>query len=107
MSSLALKLNRRVTLQRPSSGKDAVGQPITNWQDVVTIWAHIRNENGAQTIQAGAEVSKVKSSVRIRYRTGVTEDMRVLYGAVVYRIEAILPDEEGKQFMDLVCEVIK
>lgn len=107
MSSFALKLNRRVTLQRHAAGKDALGQPNTNWQDVLTVWAHIRNENGVQTLKAGAETSKLKASIRIRYRTGLTEDMRVLYGAVAYQIAAILPDEEGKQFIDLVCEAIK
>lgn len=107
MTSFALKLNRRVVLQRRVAGKDALGQPNTGWQDVATVWAHIRNENGAQTIKAGAETSALKSSIRIRYRSGLTEDMRVLVGAAAYQIQAILPDEEGKQFIDLVCEVIK
>lgn len=107
MSNLALKLNRRVTLQRPSAGKDALGQPNTTWQDVVTVWAHIRNENGMQMLKAGAEVSKLKASIRIRYRIGLTEDMRVIYGSLVYQVAAIVPDEEGKQFIDLVVEAIK
>lgn len=107
MTSFSLKLNRRVVLQRRVAGKDALGQPNTGWQEVAPVWAHIRNENGAQTIKAGAETSKLKASIRIRYRSGLSEDMRVLYGAIAYQIQAILPDEDNKQFVDLVCEAIK
>lgn len=99
------KLNSRVTLQQQSEEFDELGQPLTTWTDVATIWADIRNMGGIESIKADATASVVKSSIRIRYRTGVTAGMRVLHGSTAYNITAVLPDVSGKRFVDLVCEV--
>jgi SPP1 family predicted phage head-tail adaptor len=97
------KLNRRVTIQQLDAGRDALGQPVQTWSDVATVWANILLKNGAQTLKADANVSIVQASVRIRRRSDVTAGMRVLHGAVVYDIQAVLPDEENRTHTDLVC----
>lgn len=99
-------LNRKVTIQSPSTSRDALGQPIDAWTTLATVWANIRHPNGAETIRGDAEVSIVKASIRIRYRTDVTTAMRVMHGSTVYEIKAVLPDAVDKDFVDLVCEVI-
>ena len=101
------RLNRRVTITAPGPGVDEIGQPI----DVVPVvvakpWANIRHLNGTESIKAGAETSIVKASIRIRYRDGIDAGMRVLHKAVVYEIKAVLPDEAGREYVDLVCEVV-
>lgn len=100
-------LNRRVTIQQRQTGFDEVGQPIDGWADVVTVWANIAHKSGLQTIKADAPISVVQASIRIRYRTGVDAGMRVLYGATTYDIRAVLPDAAGRDFVDLVCEVLQ
>ena len=59
-------LNRRVTLQAPGTTQDELGQPITGWTDVATVWASVRHVSGLEAIKSGADVSVVKVSVRIR-----------------------------------------
>ena len=59
-----------------------------------------------EAIKAGAVTSKVQTSIRLRYRTGITSGMRVVCGGVVYNILAVLPDLAGKGHVDLVCEVL-
>lgn len=101
------RLNRRVTIMAPGAEVDDIGQPI----DVVPVvvakpWASIRHLNGTETIKAGAEASIVKASIRIRYRAGIDAGMRVLHKEMAYEIKAVLPDEAGRQYVDLVCEVV-
>jgi SPP1 family predicted phage head-tail adaptor len=98
------KLNKRVILQQLVAGQDAIGQPVQTWSALATVWANVLLKSGAQTIKAGADVSTVQASIRIRRRTDVTAGMRVLDGATVYDIKAVLPDEESKERIDLVCE---
>lgn len=100
-------LNKRVKIQHLAAGQDAIGQPVMTWSDFATVWASIRHPSGLQAIKGDADVSVVKASIRIRYRTDITAGMRVLHGAVVYDIKAVLPDESGKVHADLVCEVAK
>lgn len=100
------RLNSLVIIQSRSAGQDATGQPLTTWADVATVWAHIRHPGGLEAIKADAVVSVVQASVRIRYRAGLTAGMRLLHGATVYEISAVLPDEAGRQWTDLVCQVV-
>lgn len=99
-------LKWRCTLQQPATGQDALGQPLTGWVEVSRFWADIRQTGGLEAIKAGAVTSKVQTSIRLRYRTGITSGMRVVCGGVVYKILAVLPDLVGKRHVDLVCEVV-
>lgn len=100
-----VSLNHRVTIQARTSGQDEIGQPVETWADVATVWASVAYLSGLQAIKAGADVSILKASVRIRYRTGLDAGMRITHGAVVFDIKAVLPDAR-KQYVDLVCEVV-
>lgn len=100
-------LNRRITVQKKGAGEDEWGTPLPNvWIDVCRPWASIKNLSGLGAIKADAEASVVKTSIRIRYRTDITAGMRVLHGSTVYDIKAVLPDAAGREFIDLVCEVV-
>lgn len=102
------KFNRKVTVQRRSAGQDAAGQPVETWEPVASdIWANVLTQNGLETIKADRPVSQVKASIRIRWRTGIDAGMRVLLGAAVYEIQAVLPDEAGREYVDLACELIQ
>ena len=99
-------MNRRCQLQSPSQSVDELGQPIPGWTDVATLWASIRHLSGVESIKADAAVSTVRASIRIRWRPGLNAGMRVVHGAQVYGIEAVLPDVGGREFVDLVAEVV-
>lgn len=98
------RLNRRVTIKQLVEGQDEIGQPIQTWADLATVWANIKHKSGAESIRADQDVSIVQASIRIRRRTDVTAAMRVHHGATVYEIRAILPDEDRREHVDLVCE---
>ena len=100
------RLNRRVTLQSPSQSVDEIGQPIPGWTDVATVWGDIRMKSGLESIKAGASVSVVQASVRIRYRSGVNAGMRLVHNLVAYDIKAVMPDIGGREYLDLVCEAV-
>lgn len=101
------RLNRRCTLQSPSQSVDAIGQPTPGWTDVATVWGDIRLKSGLESIKAGAPVSTVPVSIRVRYRTDLDASMRIVHGSTVYAVKAVMPDVAGRQFTDMVCEVAK
>ena len=73
---------------------------------MASVWANVRHVSGLQAIRAGADVSVVQVSVRIRYRTDINAGMRLLHGSDVYDIRAVLP-ESGRQYVDLVCQKVQ
>ena len=98
------QLKHRITLQRPTGAQDAWGTPeAAGWEDVALVWADFRYQSGSESIRAGADVSIVRASVRIRWRAGIDAGMRVLYQGQAYDIEAVLPGGD-RQHLDLVCK---
>lgn len=100
------RLDSRVTIQAPDTTTDALGQPIPGWTDVATVWADIRMKSGLESIKAGSPVSTVQASIRIRYRAGINAGMRIVHNLTNYNITAVMPDVGGREFVDLVCEVV-
>lgn len=100
------RLNRRCTLQQPGTTTDALGQPIPGWTDVATVWGDIRVKSGLESIKAGASVSTVQASIRIRYRAGINAGMRIVHNLTAYDITAVMPDVGGREYVDLVAEVV-
>ena len=101
---LAGKLNRRITIEQRSTTQDAIGQPVETWTTVAELWADIRYQRGLEAIKAGADISVVGASIRIRYRTGIDAGMRVTHGADVFNIQAVLPDAGRREYVDLACQ---
>jgi len=100
------RLNRRCVIQQPGTATDELGQPIPGWTDVATVWADIRMKSGLEAIKAGAPVSTVQASIRIRYRGDVNAGMRVVHNLVAYDIVAVMPDASGREFVDLACQAV-
>ena len=100
------RLNRRCTLQQPGTTTDELGQPIPGWTDVATVWADIRMKSGLEAIKAGAPVSTVQASIRIRYRSGINAGMRIVHNLTAYNITAVMPDVGGREYVDLIAEVV-
>jgi SPP1 family predicted phage head-tail adaptor len=97
-------LNRMVQIQQRTSVPDDIGQPQDVWVSVAAVWASIRQPRGLEAVRADKPASEVQTSIRVRYRTNVDAGMRVLHGASVYHVEAVLQDDAGRQWTDLVCK---
>ena len=72
------KLDRRITLQRPSTTRGELGGQITTWAAVATVWANIRDLTGRETFAAQAAGSHVSQVISIRHRTDIDATCRVL-----------------------------
>lgn len=98
------QLRNRVTIQARATATDDWGQPVEQWQPHATCWADVRMVSGMEAAKAGAEISRTRVSVRIRFRDGINSGMRALIAGAVYDIKAVMPDLAGRSYVDLVCE---
>ena len=103
------KLNRRCKLQSQTGGVDSIGQPVDTWADVVSFWADIKVTSGYEIAKSDAPTQVNRVSIRSRFTLSAFADagMRVVHGDTVYNIEAVIPDTAGREYVDLVCEVLK
>ena len=105
----ASNLRHFVTIEAPPApdASDDEGNQLKDWTEVCRVWADIRLPGGLESIRAGAEVSIVRASIRIRYRSDISAAMRVVHAGVQYNVKAALPDLVRKRHIDLVCEVVR
>ena len=96
-------LDRRVTIERRAVVDDPLGGEIITWVLLATLWANFRNTTGAEAIRNDVQVGTTKASIRIRYREDIDQTCRLLHRGLVYQIEQVLPDQQGREYVDLVC----
>lgn len=97
-------LDQRITVQSASTSVDALGQRVETWSDVCTVWAQAQPLRGREFFAAGAIQSEAAVRFRMRYRTGITGAMRVVWQSVPHAIVAEPVDVDGgKHTLELMC----
>lgn len=106
MGLAAGSLNRLVRIQRAEQRENPANEPDPQWVDVGRAWASIKHTSGLKAVLAGADTPVVRASIRLRYRRDIVMDMRVVHGDDTYVVEAALPDEDRREYVDLVCKLL-
>ena len=101
------RLNKRLWLQKREVTKSSLGQRSDQWIAVIQLWAEIKPLSSDESIASSAEVSAVSHEIKIRYRSGVTADMRFYSeGGRVFDITAA-PVNQHEKSRYLVCKCVE
>lgn len=92
-------LDRRITIQKPSTEQDEWGQRANEWSDVCSVWASISDISGREYVSASAERSEISTRIIIRERSGINASMRVVRGDDIYNILAVLNSSHKLQLL--------
>lgn len=90
------RLRHRVTLQRLERERDEVGEERDLWVDVATVPGEYLELRGSEFLRAREIHHDVVAQVRIRYRSDVEPEWRLVFRDRPYRIEHVI-DLAGKQ----------
>lgn len=85
------KLDQRITFQQKGVTRNAIGEEVVTWSDVATVWAEAVPLRGREFYAAAQTQQVVDVRFRIRARSGLTNDMRLLWNTVPHDIVAIIP----------------
>jgi len=96
-------MDQRIRLQQRVAGVDSLGQPSTTWQDVATLWAQAQPLRGREFWAAGQMQSEASVRFRVRWRSGVTTAMRVLWRDQAHDIVAVVDVGGGHHTLELLA----
>jgi SPP1 family predicted phage head-tail adaptor len=96
------KLNRRIVIQSFTDAQDDYGQPIRTWATLATLWASIYFKSGNEQFEADQKTALNEVIFTIRYRSDITEVMRVSYDSAFYDIRYI-EEVNLKRYLMLRC----
>ena len=99
------KMRYRVQLQEYTSGKDKDGFVKKEWKTVASVWADMVPISGKEYFSMNSEISSVTWKIYIRYREGITTDMRVVVGDHVMELSSVLGDKRGG-LLTLMCKEV-
>ena len=96
-------LRERVTLQQRTAGADELGQELTTWADVATVFAAVEPIRGREFFAAGQMQAAVDVRITIRHRAGVVPTMRAVHRGVPHEIVAVIDTDAAREVLELMC----
>jgi SPP1 family predicted phage head-tail adaptor len=96
------KLNKRITIEQPSTAQDAAGGLSPTWSTFAQVWGAVEPLAGYKLFAAQQADAGVTGTVRIRYLAGVLPNMRVNYNGRYLYIKSIINTNERNEELQLL-----
>lgn len=94
------RLDRRILIQSPVTTKDEYNQDeITSWSDLATVWASVGDSVGTEIEQADQITATRTTTFNIRYRSDITEVMRIIFDERIYDIDSIQRPDRNRSLV--------
>lgn len=100
------RLKYKIALLRKVEELDSLGRQkreSANWQLVATVWAEVRDVSAVEIEKAKQMVGTASTAIAIRYREGVTMQMRVRFRGRVMEIRSVLDSDSSQRELILLC----
>ena len=97
------KQRHKVTIQKPTETRDAVGGVTTTWATLGTIWASVEPLSGKELLSADQLNSIATLRVRCRYIKNLTHECRIFHkGRSLEIVSAQNIGERGVEY-EILC----
>ena len=101
-------LDRRITFQSRGASKDPrLGTDRAGgWSDHATVWAQVRDvlPSRAERLDESINIARRPARIRLRYRSDITSDMRIIHGNRVMQIVAGPVEIGRREGLELMAE---
>lgn len=72
------RLDRKISLQQPTTTRDDFGQSTDAFSEVSRVWAQRRDISGKETTESDQPVAATRTEWTIRWRSDIRETWRVV-----------------------------
>lgn len=92
------RMDRRITFQTFTESQDGAGEPVKTWANLAsnpTVWAEVVplaltvRGGGQEIFDAEQILGQAETRFRVRYRSDITVEMRIVYASENYDIESV------------------
>lgn len=105
------KLDQYVTLQRRIEERNAIGEAVITYIDAARVWAAVEPLSGRELFTAQQTQSEITTRIRLHWRRGVTERMRVKHitsyaepqEVALYDVVSVIDLKSGHNELQLLC----
>ena len=103
------RASHRIRVEEKSVTRNAIGEEVVTWADVIAdtadnaLWAEVWPLKGREFFAAQQTQYAADVRFRIRYRDGVTREMRVLWNSEPYDIIMIVDVGAARQTIEILA----
>lgn len=98
------EMRSRLALEAPLETGDGGGGLARTWSLVAEVWGALKPVSGTESFVADGVHGRVSHEVWIRFRSGVTPDMRFVLGARIFEIRAVIDSGARHRFLRCLAE---
>lgn len=96
------RLDERVVVQQLTSSRNSIGEAIETWSTFATRWASVSRISSREFLQNSQQQTEATHRVRMRYVSGMTHAMRLLWRGAVLEITSLL-EKNNRSEVELLC----
>lgn len=97
------RLRHRIIIQEPVTARNGYNETITTWARVAEVWASVEPLSGREFFDAEHQQSDITHRVVLRFRGGITAEMRVLHHGRDLRVQSVINAKERGRELQLMC----
>jgi SPP1 family predicted phage head-tail adaptor len=96
-------LRDRVTVQQATENRNSLGESILSYSTFAEVSASVQGVSAREFLLAGQQQVEVSHRVKMRYLTGLSPQMRLLWRGRTLEIISIL-EHENRSVHELICQ---
>jgi SPP1 family predicted phage head-tail adaptor len=97
------RLRERVTIQQATERRNSLGETTLEWATFAERWASVEGVTAREALGAGQLEVSITHRVRLRYVTGLTQQMRLQWRGRTLEIVSLL-EHHNRSEHELVCQ---
>ena len=101
------RLDKRIDIQKVSDSVDSLGQPLSTWNTVLSLWAAIESPGNHELMSQVQITSETTHIITILFQPGgvvFAPDMRIRYRDNAFRIQNITNLNEKDVAYQILCQ---
>lgn len=99
-------MRHKVVIESVTTTRNSVGEAVETWATFINTRAFINPRSGRETKEGATTYATISHRFQLRYRSTITQQMRVRWGTRYFRIESILSPMESRRDLFLDCTEI-
>jgi SPP1 family predicted phage head-tail adaptor len=97
------KLRERITIQQATERRNSLGETTLEWATFAERWASVEGVTAREALGAGQLEVSITHRVRLRYVTGLTQQMRLQWRGRTLEIVSLL-EHNNRSEHELICQ---
>ena len=97
------RFDQRVTVEAKTVTRSGIGEEVVSWSPVAEVWARVEPIRGREWFAAAQMQDATDHRVTIRYRAGITREMRVLWRGEPLDIVSVIDVNARRENLELMC----